>query len=100
MILVSVAKGPNGENPGIFLTDGTSLHHVSSMPDVNAYKSAGVAGPVVISYADYLNYTAEAKARVAVVNQTVTAAVDPAVVSTAVQSGLTAMANKIATLPA
>lgn len=98
MILVAVAKGPNGENPGIFLASAGALHHVASMADVAAYQKAGVPGPVTISFADYQNYVAEEKARVPVIPATVTT-ITPEEITTAVETAFQAEASKIATLP-
>jgi N-acetylmuramoyl-L-alanine amidase len=62
MIIVQVDQSevPAGTTwPGVFLlaADGT-LHHITTSPDVNAYKAAGLAGPVTISWAEYQARTA------------------------------------------
>jgi N-acetylmuramoyl-L-alanine amidase len=60
MIQVNQAEVPEGTTwPGAFLlaADGT-LHHITTSPDVAAYKAAGIAGPVTISWAEYQARTA------------------------------------------
>jgi lysozyme len=63
MILVEVDRGSvpkGGAWPGVFLLDAAAaLHHVTGPdPDktnnVESYQKAGIPGPVVISYAEYL----------------------------------------------
>jgi hypothetical protein len=57
MILVQVNRDevPKGTDwPGVFILDATGLHHVTSSPDLAAYQSAGVKGPVTISWTEYL----------------------------------------------
>lgn len=66
MILVTVTKTgiPAGTPwPGVFLvTPGAPPHHVTGPDDdidnVHAYQSAGIKGPVVISYPEYLGWAA------------------------------------------
>lgn len=62
MIIVQVDKTdvPAGTDwPGVFLlASDATLHHITSTPDENAYKAAGVPGPVVISWAEYEARTA------------------------------------------
>jgi lysozyme len=55
MVQVNRTEVPKGtEWPGVFLLDSAAgLHHVTSTPDVDAYKAAGVPGPVTISWAEY-----------------------------------------------
>lgn len=62
MIIVQVneAQVPKGVTwPGVFLlADDGTLHHITTTADVNAYKLAGVPGPVTISYQEYQARTA------------------------------------------
>lgn len=56
MILVTIDRStvPDGIDwPGVFLVGGGTFHHVTTTPNEEAYKAAGIPGPVSISYAEY-----------------------------------------------
>lgn len=57
MILVQVDRAtvPAGTAwPGVFLLDSSGTHHVTSGEAVKAYQSAGIKGPVTISWTEFL----------------------------------------------
>jgi hypothetical protein len=59
MILVTIDRTtvPEGTPwPGVFLVGSGAIHHVTSPKDEDAYKAAGIPGPVSISYSEYQSW--------------------------------------------
>ena len=59
IIRVNQTTVPQGADwPGVFLVGGGVFHHVTTADAQAAYESAGIKGPVVVDYAEYLEWAA------------------------------------------
>jgi hypothetical protein len=59
IIRVNQTTVPAGTDwPGVFLVGGGVFHHVTTTDAQAAYQSAGIKGPVVVDYAEYLEWAA------------------------------------------
>jgi lysozyme len=59
IIRVNQTTVPQGTDwPGVFLVGGGVFHHVTTTDAQAAYQSAGIKGPVVVDYAEYLEWAA------------------------------------------
>jgi hypothetical protein len=45
-----------GQWPGIWLLDANTIKHIRHMPDVRAYRSAGVPGPITLTAVEFDSY--------------------------------------------